>query len=233
MMRWMRSLSMTAFAVLVLSACSTAPPVPDWQKLSTQAVDHATTATLQGQDKLAEHQWSAALAQARRTALPEPMVRVELIRCAVRQASTLQVQCPGFEALAAFAPEAEHAYARYLLAQFNAADIALLPPAHRAVAAALVQSADPSSMSRVLQSMPDGLSRLVAASVVIQKAPSLPVVAVAVDTASSQGWQRALLSWLTLQHRLAQESGEMELAARAQQRLKWLTEAAAKRPQPN
>ena len=233
MMRWMSSFTVTALAALVLSACSSAPPVPDWQKLSTQAVDQATSATLQGQDKLAEHQWAAALGQARRTALPEPMVRVELIRCAVRQASTLQVQCPGFEALAAFAPEAERAYARYLSAQFTAADIALLPPPHRPVAAALVQSADPASISRALQSVPDGLSRLVAASVVIQQAPSLPVVAVAVDTASAQGWQRPLLSWLTLQQRLAQESGNTELAARAQQRLQWLTEAAAKRPQPN
>jgi hypothetical protein len=233
MMPWFVSSSVGTLALVLLSACSSAPPVPDWQKLSTQAVDQATTATLQGQDKLAEHQWAAALAQARRTALPEPMVRVELIRCAVWQASTLKVQCPGFDALSAFAPEPDRAYARYLSGQFSAADVPLLPPAHRAVALALLQPTDAASITRALQSMPDSLSRLVAASVVIHQTPSLPVVAVAVDTASAQGWQRPLLSWLTLQQRLAQELGHTDVAAHAKQRLQWLTEAAAKRPQPN
>ena len=232
MKRWTPSLC-TAAVLAMLTACSSSPPVPAWQKLSTLAVDQATSAALQGQDKLAEHQWAAALAQTRRTALPEPMSRVELIRCAVVQASTLKSQCPGFEALQAHAPEADQAYARYLSAKHTSADVALLPQAHRAVGAALVSSADAAALAQTLRSMPDDLSRLVAASVVVQQSASLPVVAVAVDTASAQGWQRPLLAWLTLQMRLAQESGQPELAAQAQQRLQWLTEASTKRPQPN
>jgi hypothetical protein len=227
----MRALCFT-LALLVVG-CSSAPAVPEWQKLSTQAVDQATTATLQGQDRLAEHQWAGALAQASRTALPEPMARVELIRCAVVQASTLNAQCPGFAKLSAYAPETDRAYARYLAGQVVAADVPLLPPAHRPVATALLNATDAQAMTRVLQGLSDPLSRLVAASVVVQRVPSLPVVEVAVDTASAQGWQRPLLTWLTLQQRLAQELGQEELAAQSRQRLQWLTEAAAKRPQPN
>jgi len=218
---------------LVVVGCSSKPPVPQWQKQSTQAVDQATAAALQGQDRLADHQWAAARAQARRTAMPEPMARVELIRCAVVQASTLQTGCPGFDALAAHAPEADRAYARYLAGQATAADVALLPQAHKALATALANVAEPQLLAQALQNIADPLSRLVAASVAVQQSPSLPVVAVAVDSASAQGWQRPLITWLTLQQRLAQEAGQAELAAQAQQRLHWLTEAAAKPLQPN
>jgi hypothetical protein len=218
---------------LVVVGCSSKPPVPQWQKLSTQAVEQATAAALQGQDRLADHQWAAALAQARRTARPEPIVRVELIRCAVVQASTLQTGCSGFDAFAMHAPEADRAYARYLSGQVTAADVTLLPQAHRAAAAALLSGADPVELVQALQNIADPLSRLVAASVAIQKTPALPVVAEAVESASAQGWQRPLVTWLTLQRRLAQDAGQAELAAQAQQRLQWLTEAAIKPPQPN
>jgi hypothetical protein len=97
----------------------------------------------------------------------------------------------------------------------------------------LTHVAEPQLLAQALQNMADPLSRLVAASVAVQQSPSLPVVAVAVDSASAQGWQRPLLTWLTLQQRLAQEAGQAELAAKAQQRLQWLTEAAAKPLQPN
>lgn len=190
-------------------------------------------AALQGQDRVAEHQWAAALAQARRTAMPEPIARVGLIRCAVQQASTLQQGCPDFESLAVHAPESDRAYARYLSGQTMASDVPLLPPAHRATATALLNGADAQVLAQTLQTIPDPLSRLVASSVVAHRTPALPVVAVAVDTASSQGWQRPLLTWLTLQRRLANELGQTDLAAHAQQRLQWLTEAAAKPQQQN
>lgn len=220
-------------STVLLAACASAPPAPEWAKLSTQSVNQATAAALQGQDRLAQHHWSAAWSQARRTASPEPMARVALIRCAVVQATTLQTSCPDFDALRALAPEADQAYARYLLGMASASDVALLPPAHRAVATAILNSTEPSALATTLRNTPDPLSRLIAASAVFQQLPSLQVVGVAVDTASEQGWQRPLLTWLTLQQRLAQEAGQLDLAAQAQQRLQWLTEAALTRPPPN
>lgn len=222
-----------AAVVFVLMGCASTPPVPPWQKNATQAVDQATRLALQGQDRLAEHHWAVAVAQVRRTTLPAPMVRVELIRCAVAQASTLQRGCPGFEALRSVAPESDLSYARYLMGKPNAADVSLLPAAHQSVAKALLGAAEPAQLENLLRNIADPLSQLVAASVVVQHSPSLPVVAAAVDTASAQGWQRALLTWLTLQQRLAQEQGQDSLAAQAQQRLQWLSEAAVKPPRPN
>lgn len=218
---------------VLLAACATAPPTPEWLKLSSQSVNLATAAALQGQDRLAQHHWSAAMSQARRTASPEAMARVALIRCAVVQATTLQTPCPEFDALRALAPETDQAYARYLQGLASASDVAVLPPVHRAVARAMLNSAEPSVVATTLRNTPDPLSRLIAASAVFQPLPSLQVVGVAVDTASEQGWQRPLLTWLTLQQRLAQEAGQLELAAQAQQRLLWLTEEAVTRPRPN
>jgi hypothetical protein len=44
-------------------------------------------------------------------------------------------------------------------------------------------------------------------------------VAAAVDTASAQGWGRALLPWLRVQQRQAQDAGERALAERLQRRI--------------
>ena len=53
----------------------------------------------------------------------------------------------------------------------------------------------------------------------------MAVVQQAVDTASAQGWRRALLAWLINQQRLAQEQGDTALAAQVQRRLDLLQAA--------
>ena len=215
-----------------LVGCASKPPIPDWEKRSTQAVDAATQAALQGRDKLAAQQWGVARAQTQRTAQAHHMARVALIHCAVQQAATLEFLCPEFEALADSALAIDQAYARYLRGQVRASDVALLPLAHRAVARAQTQAIHSGALLKALQAIADPLSRLVAASVLMQQMPSLEVVTLAVNTASDQGWQRALLTWLTLQYRWAQTSGDLALATQAQQRLLWLTEGVITPQQP-
>jgi hypothetical protein len=45
------------------------------------------------------------------------------------------------------------------------------------------------------------------------------VAAVAVDTASAQGWRRPLLAWLQVKQARAQAGGAVEEAARLQRRI--------------
>ena len=95
------------------------------------------------------------------------------------------------------------------------ADIALLPKAQQAVAAQ-----QPADAAMALTAIEDPLSRLVAAGALAVRGPlPMAVVQQAVDTASAQGWRRALLAWLINQQRLAQEQGDTVLAAQLQRRL--------------
>ena len=56
-------------------------------------------------------------------------------------------------------------------------------------------------------------------SAALQPGDRLQLAALAVDTASAQGWQRPLLAWLGLQESWAQQAGHTALAEQARRRL--------------
>jgi hypothetical protein len=96
-------------------------------------------------------------------------------------------------------------------------DIARLPPAQRSVAAAIAGNGMPAS---AIQDITDPLSRLIAAALLFHAGKADPaVIAVAADTASSQGWRRPLLAWLQVQVQLAERAGADEDAQRLRRRI--------------
>lgn len=198
------------FFVAFLSACASGPPVPDWSVSALGHVERANVAYLRGQDRVAAREFDLARADMARTGRPELVARVELNRCAVRVAALDFGDCPGFEPLAVDATPEERAYAAYLRANATPEQALLLSPAQRAVAggdARLAGSSDP-------------VSQLVAAGVLVRGARATPdTVSQAVDTASQQGWPRALLAWLGVQAKLAEDRGDAAEAARIRRRM--------------
>jgi hypothetical protein len=90
----------------------------------------------------------------------------------------------------------------------------LLAPHYRAVVQAGPEK------TALLQAIPDPLSRLVAASVLLKKGLIGPVdIQVALDTASAQGWRRPLLAWLGVQLQRATAAGDLEAASALQRRI--------------
>ena len=118
------------------------------------------------------------------------VARAELVRCAARVASLVFEPCAGFEALRDDAGTEERAYANYLDGR-----------------AARASSSEP-------------FSRLVAYGIQLRNASIDPKgIAAAVDIASSQGWRRALLAWLGVQLKRAEQAGDSETAARLKRRI--------------
>ena len=98
--------------------------------------------------------------------------------------------CAGFEALRADTGAEERAYADYLEGR----------------------------VPRPAASEP--LPRLVAYGVQMRTATIAPEgIAAAAEIASSQGWRRALLAWLGVQLKRAQDAGDSETAARLKRRM--------------
>ncbi|MEN5179032.1 hypothetical protein ABE501_04535 [Comamonas testosteroni] len=196
-------------------ACAGGQKVPDWAINEQGAAERATDAYLSGNGRVADAEWRRAREEVRRTARPDLLARLELARCAAQVAALDASPCSGYEAVAQDAAAPEQAYARYLRGAQQPADIALLPKAQQAVAAQQATGA-----AAALAAMEDPLSRLVAAGALAVRSPlPMAVVQQAVDTASAQGWRRALLAWLINQQRLAQEQGDTALAAQVQRRL--------------
>jgi hypothetical protein len=203
--------------VVVLAACSSAPPAPEWQSNSKAALDRAVAAHLGGDTRVANAEFDLARRELARTGRIDLVAMAELTHCAVRVASLDVGPCEGFEKLRLDATPAERAYADYLLNRVQAGDVALLPEHHRKfVAGGLGGDAATSSLG----ALDDPLARLVATAVLFQDGRASPAaIALAVDTASEQGWRRPLLAWLGVQLALAEKAGDSASAERLRRRI--------------
>ncbi len=212
-------------AAVVLVGCANTPPAPDWQMNAKSAMERAQGAYLSGNTRVEATEFSRARAEVASTGRADLMARIELARCATRVASLVFEDCAGFKTLAQDAPAAEQAYAVYLAGRAQAKDAALLPEQHRAVASA------PAQGGVDLRPIADPLARLVAAGVLLQTGRADPaVIALAIDTASEQGWRRPLLAWLGVQAQRADAAGDATEAARIRRRIALAGDGAARTP---
>ncbi len=218
-----RSLFLIA-SLALLAGCSSAPPAPDWEVGTQNALQGATIAWLAGNTRVADAEFTRARAEVSATGRADLLARTELVRCAARVAALEIDGCPAYRALAADAAPPERAYAAYIAGQLQGLDVAALPPQHRAVAAG-------GGTAAALPAVADPLARLVAAGALLQ-AQRLPPegVQTAVDTASAQGWRRPLLAWLGVAARRAGEAGRSEEAARIQRRIDLIAREGAPVP---
>jgi hypothetical protein len=202
---------------LLLAACASGPPPPDWQMNARQAIDNAVAAYLEGNARIESAEFARARGEIARTGRVELLARAELMLCAARVASLVFEGCEGFEKLRPDAAPPERAYADYLAARAQPQDIALLPQQHLGVATA---GSSAEAAAAALRSIDDPLSRLIAAGVLLRGQRANPqVLQVAVDTASGQGWRRPLLAWLKVQLLRAEQAGDRAEAERLRRRI--------------
>lgn len=175
----------------IVAGCAGGPAKPDWEMSARDALQSFQRHYFAGDTRLADAEFRRARAELARTGRGDLLARAELLRCAVRTASLEFDDCPGFEALRDVAGKEELAYAEYL--------------AGRAPRRA---SAD------------DALSRLVRAGIRLRFGAITPAeISGAVEAASAQGWRRALLAWLGVQAKRAEDAGDTETAARLRRRI--------------
>lgn len=212
-----------AAALVALAGCAGAP-TPDWQVNAGSALQRMQAALLQGNDRVATNETARARAEVARTGRPELAARVELLRCAAWTASLQFEPCAGFERLRVDAGAPELAYAAYLRGRLEPAQRTLLPPAQQPLAQV---PADEAAQAAALQATADPLSRLLAAALWLQAGQASPAaVALAVDTASAQGWRRPLLAWLAVQQQRARQAGDTAQAQRIGRRMELVLQGA-------
>lgn len=196
--------------IVLLAACSSNPPAPDWQMNAKSASERSTAAYLAGNARIDAAELARARAEVARTGRADLLARVELAHCAAQVASLVLEPCSAFETLRQDAAAPERAYADYLAAKLAASDAALLPEAHRAVA----------NNPAALQGIADPLARQVAAGVLFASNRADPrVIDTAIETASAQGWRRPLLAWLHVELKRAEAAGATSDSERLRRRI--------------
>lgn len=192
----------------MLTACASGPKPPEWQANAKSALDAYTEAWLRGETRQANAAFTRARSELASTGQADQVAVAELTRCALELASVAAsgADCPGFTPLAADASASSRAYAAFLNGQ--TVDTKLLPTHYAGFS-------DAASLSRIEAPLP----RLIAAGVLLRRNALPPEgVAVAVETASAQGWRRPLLAWLGVQERVAAGRGDNALAEQARRR---------------
>jgi len=218
----MKTFATMLSAALLLGACASAPPPPDWQANAFAALNSYTSAYLAGNTRVADFEFNRAKSEIARTGRPDLMARIELVRCAAQVASLDFSACTGYQALAADALPPEQSYAEFLAGRWDNLKPDTLPVPYRG----LVMKAQDSSPLAQIQ---DPLARLIAAGLLLKTERLTPVdIGLAVETASHQGWRRPLLAWLGVQHQRAQSAGEGTTAASLQRRIDLVLQTPAR-----
>lgn len=206
-------------SALLLGACASPPPAPDWQANAFAALNSSTSAYLDGNTRVADFEFARAKTEVSKTGKVDLMARIELVRCAAQVASLVLQPCAAYQSLAAQAQPTEQAYAAFIAGHWAGLNPALLPPAYQALVAQ-AQQGQPGVTRLPLAQIQDPMARLLMASLLLQK-ELLPLedIGLAVDTASNQGWRRPLLGWLGVQLKSHQTIGNAATAQRIQQRI--------------
>jgi hypothetical protein len=200
-------------AMLLLAACGNKPRQPDWLVNADGAQERFERAYLSGNDRVADSEFTRFKREVGSTAQPGLVARAELTRCAVHVASLDLAPCAGFERLRADAPAAERAYADFLAGRLAPEQAKELPEAYRGIAGGEGGGA-------ALKKIKEPLPRVVAAAVLLRTGKADPeVLQIAADTASEQGWRRAVMAWLGAQAMRAEQAGAVEEAARLRRRM--------------
>lgn len=211
-------------ASVLLASCANKPAAPDWELNAHAALAIATQAYLAGHSKLADVEYTRARQEVAGTGRAALVARVELARCAAHAASMDFEPCTAYAALAPDAGAPERAYAQFLSGQWSGMSAALLPTQYQGLIAA-------TDTETALTQLEDPLSRLIAAAALLRAGHLTPQgMALAVDTASAQGWRRPLLAWLGLQAQRAKSAGDEARHAQIQRRIALILGTETKLP---
>jgi hypothetical protein len=92
---------------VVLAACSSTPPPPDWQMNAKAASDRSTAAYLTGNARIDAAELARARSEVASTGRADLLARVELAHCAAQVASLVFDRCVAFEPLRADVTDAD------------------------------------------------------------------------------------------------------------------------------
>ena len=202
--RQLSVISCLVVAVL-LAGCAGKPPPPDWKMNAVSLLEHYQARWLEGDSKTADLALEKSRQEIAKTGRLDLLARLELAACGTRAAALDFAECVAYAPLVGEAATGDKADAQLLSGKWSGMDTKLIPDHY----AALVAAKDDAAANRATAEIKDPLPRLIAAGLLFSQGRAAPdTLAMAVDTASERGWRRPLLTWLEIQLKRAEATGD-------------------------
>ncbi|MHB8910873.1 MAG: hypothetical protein ACYDAA_18515 [Syntrophales bacterium] len=206
--------------VSLIAGCSS-KPAPAWIAAGHQQIEAFKRDFLTGQSpQITELHFRKATEEIKKSGDLDLLGKAWLTRMALQAAVLEEVAEGEYGKIEAAAPSAANRnYYLFLTGKPGMVDDALLPAQYRPFLKAL-QSGDAAAMAGRIAEIDDPLSRLIAAGLAMRSGPANePLLQAAIETASQNGWKRALIAWLERLSGFYERSGEAAKAATVRQRL--------------
>ncbi|MRR15701.1 MAG: hypothetical protein EG826_04505 [Deltaproteobacteria bacterium] len=207
-------------AVLLVCACAATTPAPVWKENAYRQLDEYKTSFLTGKEASTEPHFAKARREIAAGNDLKLLSVAYLTQYALHTAALEGFDAGDFARLYRLEPNpADMAYCHFLKGNFSAVDAGLLPPRYAGVLKA-ASANDLKMAARELAAIDDPLSRLIACGVWVRYLPaSEEILQLGIATASTNGWQKPLWSYLGKLHEYYLENGERNKAVAVKERL--------------
>jgi hypothetical protein len=206
-----------------LAGCSS-KPVPDWTLNSFNRLEAFKKNYLEGNLPIAEMHFKKAVEEIKMSGDLDILARAYLTRMAMQAAVLEKVQDDDFRKIEAAESHTENAnYHLFLTGNLNRVQESLLPTPYHDVLKLLLQGR-PDKLAGALAEIKDPVSRLIASGVCTRLDQSDEgVLKLAAETASQNGWKKALLAYLGVMESAYAKQGQAEKAAAVRQKRELIT----------
>ncbi len=177
--------------------CGTPKPIPDWLNTSYYKLESYKKSYLMGNEKIAALQFKGLLSEVKKTGDLQVLGTVYLTRLALQTAVLEEMTDKAYRQLDEVSPDPQNrSFYAFLKGETARVDESLLPRQYRGVLRNLRPGSDADPWREIAE-MEEPLSQLIAIGVVMRFRPDDEALMMkALDTASRQGWKKAVLVYL-------------------------------------
>lgn len=210
--------------LLIIAGCGS-KPAPAWIAAGHRQLETFKSDFLTGQPlQITDLHFKMATEEIKKSGDLDLLGKAWLTRMALQVAVLDEPEEGDYTRIEAAEPvPANRNFYLFLTAKPGMVDDALLPAQYRPFLQAL-QKGDTAAMVKTIAEIDDPLSRLIAAGIAMRGGPANEqLLRAAIETASQNGWKRALVAWLERLSGFYEKTGEAAKAASVHRRLDLIT----------
>jgi len=217
----MKKIVILLFFVISLLGCGSPKQIPEWINTSFYQLENYKKNYLIGKEHIAELQFNKAVDEIKKSGNMEILGRAYLTRYAVHIAALEVFDDKEYLHIDALQPVLQNrTFYNFLKGSFDKVDERLLPIQYRGVLK-IFHKGSYEDAAHEISKMKDPMSTLIATGLFIQKNTyDEGILKIAIDTASQNGWKKALLAYLEKLLLLYEMKKETEKAANIAQRIR-------------